>query len=537
MRRAALVLVLLTACAGTEEEGPPDASVADAGVEPPRDGGPMRDAGPPPPLTVEWSECGWVSDHQFGEPNVAAQCGTVSVPLDYDDPWGRRIEIDVRRLEPPEPATVDLWLLNGGPGGSAQTYERSSMNLSRGWRNVRVYLADARGAGRSSRLGCAAEEPDTPGGVAILEEEWDGCVADVQAQYGDGLAKFDTTSAARDLVEIVDLLRADDVPVYVHGTSYGTFWVQRALQIDPNAFDAVILDSVVAQDRPELALIDEWHDEVGREFLALCGLDPLCSSKLGNDPVAQTEMLFSMLETGHCAELDIGGHGAINLIRVLFGVLISGGRIRGLIPATVYRALRCDPEDVRAITNIIRLFLLPEPTEPRTEPDLFSQVLARHVVFSEMWNSDRSPQSFIDFLDGALMSKDISASFASHRERWPKYELDEYAGKWPQTTVPVLLVNGTLDPQTPIDRAIRAADVFTAPNQTFVTLPNVSHGVFLGSLVSPGNTTCGIRMLTPFLRDPTAPIDSSCTDDLIVLDFELSPNYARNTFGTDDLWD
>jgi len=498
------------------------AAIADAGAP---------DAGPAP---IEWEDCPWVSDAAPLESNRTGRCAQLELPLDHDAPGERVVSIDVRRLESPDPATVELILLNGGPGASAQVYERISLALSRSWRTVRMLLVDARGAGRSTRLGCPAEAVDSPGGGAIVEEEWESCLDALRARWGDGLRHFGTTAAARDLLEVTRRTHEPGVDQVVLGASYGTYWVQRALQIDPDAFDGVVLDSIVPADDPDLTYIGRWHDEVTRAYLSRCDEDAFCAERLGGDAVAATEDLLARVSAGHCAELEVEEPNL--LLRVAFGALISSSLARAAIPALVHRVDRCTPEDVEAVRHLLGL-IFGSGDEP-SEAGLFSVVLAHHVTFSELWpDPPASLEELQSVADAAIAHKNIGPTFRMRYDDWPRYAPDAYHGRWPETDVPMLLLNGTLDPQTPIETARRAEAAYDGPHQRFVTMPDVAHATLTNSPIG-GGATCGAVLLGQFLTDREAELDLGCLDELAVLDFRLEgTGYANALFGTTDLWD
>lgn len=509
------------------DAGPaPDASVLDAA---PDDAGSDAFVNP-----VDWEPCPWISDAGSGV-NFDGWCATVEMPLDWADPDGPTITIDLRRLDPVEEATADLWMLNGGPGGSAATYERLSLPLR--FHRIRVLLMDARGAGRSTRLGCSAEALDSPNGSAIGEEEWADCIADLRTAWGDDLAHFDTTSAARDLIEVVRRTRQEGVRQVVLGASYGTYWVHRAVQLEPDAFDGVVLDSIVPPDDPDLSLIDQWHGEVMRDFLALCDEDDFCADRLGGDAVAATEAMLESVGEGHCAEIFEGVESEAQLLlRVAFGALISDGRARAAIPATVARVERCTPEDVAAVQHLLGV-VFGLVTDDDEGPGLFSIVLAHHVTFSELWpDPPPSLEELQAIADAALGHKNLGVNFRLRYDDWPRYEPGPFHDQWATTEVPMLMLNGTLDPQTPIERARRVGAHFAGPHQTFVELPDVSHGVLSGSYTSSGER-CGEELLIQFVSDPKAALDTSCVDEIALRDFRLRAAFAQYLFDSDDLWD
>jgi fermentation-respiration switch protein FrsA (DUF1100 family) len=100
----------------------------------------------------------------------------------------------------------------------------------------------------------------------------------------------------------------------------------------------------------------------------------------------------------------------------------------------------------------------------------------------------------------------------------------------------MLMMNGSLDPQTPLSVARRAAERFDGPRQRFVRVPGAAHGVIRQAPTRSG-TPCGMSLLAAFLRDPAAPPDEACLADLLPVTFAAEPATAEFLFGVPDLWD
>ncbi len=521
---------------GGPSDGGPDASTRDAG---PDTSGMGLDAGADGevdagPEGLTWTTCPWVSMPAPGQPNPNGECATLEVPVNWDAP-GRTLTIDIRRLPSLDPTATDLIMLNGGPGGSAATYERLTASLNNVWRDVRPVLVDARGAGRSSRLGCSAEGVDTPGGSAIVAEEWDGCLADLETEWGDDLDHFNTTQSARDLLAVAEAIAEDGVNQVAYGASYGTYWINRALQLDPDAFDAVVLDGIVDAENADLSSIDAWHDEVTRAYLATCDDDSECAMRLGGDAVAFAESLLTRVAEGHCPDLADTPEEAVVGLKVTMGALISGSQARVGIPALLYRADRCEERDIEALGQLFTVVF--GDAEAMPEAGLFSIVLAHHVTLSELWaDPPRTAEELQAVADAALAHKNIGAQFGARQAIWPTYAPDAYHDMWAVTDVPLLMMNGTFDPQTRIETARNAGVAYDGPSQTFVEMPAVGHVTLTNSWIRPG-MTCSLLLLDGFLRDPTAALDTSCVDQIDVLGFNPSMALVQALFGTDSLWD
>src|SRR5262245_15493686 len=103
-----------------------------------------------PPSPPVWEPCSLYSDGH----GPSAECARPIVPAYWNDPGAGTIELFVKRYGG---GGTQVWLLNGGPGGSGSDFEPLAEALVREAPDLQIYMLDHRGTGRSSRLGCAAE--------------------------------------------------------------------------------------------------------------------------------------------------------------------------------------------------------------------------------------------------------------------------------------------------------------------------------------------------------------------------------------------
>lgn len=80
--------------------------------------------------------------------------------------------------------------------------------------------------------------------------------------------------------------------------------------------------------------------------------------------------------------------------------------------------------------------------------------------------------------------------------------------------VPTLLLTGNLDVATPTFRSRIVADAL--PNATLIEFPGRTH-VQIAAV-----NLCAARVMTQFVLDPAAPLDTSCTEESPLLGFVLS---------------
>ncbi|MBS2016397.1 MAG: alpha/beta hydrolase [Deltaproteobacteria bacterium] len=518
------IALLGGACGSSSADAPVAGPVDDAGGTPPPPIDPPRE-----PLVVEWRPCTLDTDRQ-----EAAECATVKMPYRWDardDP--RTVDVFVKHYRAKgKPSGGQVWLLQGGPGASGEAMDGIGRYLTHYGTPMDYYSIDQRGTGRSSRLGCAAQESNGSAmGAAVAPDEWPGCVAALQAQWGVRLEGFSVTNSARDLGELIARLREPEQRVFVYGVSYGTYLANRYLQLYPTQPTGVILDSI-APPGETFTRADVAFDAVAHELFDACGKVESCARRLGADPWATFRGVVERLEAGHCPAAKSAGIDRASL-RAIFATFAYGWGSRILIPAFVHRLDRCGDVDAPVIARMGRLY-----TAPQTEDSLqsFSMALAFHVGLSELWEEPSPSLETLRAEEASLLvCNGVSTRMRRAYDVWPRLPHDEHHGRWASTSVPMLMLAGTLDPATPYKDQLPAAKVFAGPNQTFVTFPQAPHGIVGNSPVATATMSCGMTLLARFLKAPTSPLDTSCTTELEPLSFDSSTS-AKDYFGTDDLW-
>lgn len=514
------VALLLSFALGCSSSSPP--------ASPPEDSG-TADARP----TIAWEPCAL---HSEGD-GPAAECATLAMPLRRNDPDGEKIDYFVKRYRPGKGLRA-LWLLQGGPGGSGYAFERIAEQLAASMPDVDFYIPDHRGTGRSSRVGCPKQERAASlAGIFIAPTEWAGCLASVQAEWGDRLKAFTTTEAAHDLGTAIERTAKPGVPVFVMGASYGTYLAHRYVQLFPNQAAGVIFDSIVPGSGQSLARQDEDADEAGRAFFAACGKDALCSAKLGPDPRARALALFEKLDAGHCPDLGAAGLLGREALRRAFGQMMMSFSMRTFIPPAIYRAERCSPADVTALNKLLSIYFAPSKT-PSPFYTQWGWVLSNNITFSELWESPSPTAEDLQKIRAeAIVSRDVTAAMDALIGKWPTYPTDELMGNWAVSDVPMLGLSGGLDPATLPRRSKAFADHFHGPHQHFVSIETATHTVIASSPMSDLKHSCGSRILKGFIENPTGPLDEACLSDLAPLDFAGRPDLTTSILGTTDPWE
>lgn len=201
------------------------------------------------PTPITWTACGT-------ESYPTLQCGTVSVPLDYDDPGGQKITLAVSRIPHTAATSQGPLLVNpGGPGGSGLTLAGFvASNLSADVAaQYDIIGFDPRGVGNSEpALSCSPGyfDPVRPDSVpetqADMEANLQRAKSFAQAcgtKYGSVLKYMDTISAAKDLDVIRQALGQKTMSYF--GYSYGTYLGAVYAKLFPKNVRRMVLDSVV----------------------------------------------------------------------------------------------------------------------------------------------------------------------------------------------------------------------------------------------------------------------------------------------------
>lgn len=492
-------------------------------------------------VTLDWFDCPLYDDENV-ENNPTAQCAEARLPLFWDRVGGPTIPIYYKRLL--STATLpqaQLWLLNGGPGASGVSGFPAMMQaMQADYPELDVYTIDHRGVGRSARLGCPdQEEPSSDWGESIATSEFEACVQYLESEIGDRIHGFRTTFAAIDLAAGINATRETDKPVFIWGGSYGSYLAMRYLQIYPDQVDGVILEGIAAPDIT-FATSHEGYDIAGRGVLAACMADPFCAAKFPDGVETTLTNLLDKLGDGHCKVLNM----TPDVMRYILNYLNFYHPLHSMIPAAIYRLDRCTEDDAWAFYNMYRVLFGDDGSIIDTTGS-WSMVLNFNISYSELWNTDEwenedaMREYWLEIDQQALFgASGVEINYAQ-KQRFPAYNDTTYDDGWAETTIPILMLQGVLDPATPWSRAVHVGEHFNGPNQTFVGFPGTPHNVTSGTPLSnePDQMHCGQKLFVDFLKAPTSPLDLSCVDAVLPINFEGTQQLAEIVFGATDYWE
>ncbi len=291
---------------------------------------PLAGAAEPTP-SVAFSPCRL--EGPAGLQAIAAECGTLSVPENYDQPQARRVDLYVARVRAvsqraaPDPLVV----IAGGPGmASTDFYASVAPAFARIRRERDILVVDQRGTGESNLLDCEFDEQDLIDPEAIDIGALTRECRDRLTERAD-LTQYTTSVAVRDLETLRSAL---DYPQFnLYGVSYGTRVAQHYAKRYPGNARALILDGVVAPSLvlgPNMALDAE---AALQRIFARCVADTACKAAYG-DPTIDYRALRAALDgtrvTVTLPDPTTGAERQVEFGRAHFGGRAAARQLRSL---------------------------------------------------------------------------------------------------------------------------------------------------------------------------------------------------------------
>ena len=246
--------------------------------------------------TIDWKDC--------SNETTTFQCGTVTVPLDYDHPDGQTITIALKKL-PASDGNAEhgsLFFNPGGPGASGVEAMTSAPRVSEELRAAYDIIGfDPRGVGQSTPITCWTNDEikqhlanpsddagptdplkgitstNTPAQNKIDRGTANAARCAQHSQVPELLDHVGTRDVARDL----DVLRATNGNAKLNylGVSYGTRIGAIYADLFPGHVGRVVLDSAVDPSKREIDSITEtvaFKEGVLRQYVEHCQAQDGC---------------------------------------------------------------------------------------------------------------------------------------------------------------------------------------------------------------------------------------------------------------------
>jgi hypothetical protein len=252
------------------------------------------------------------------------------------------------------------------------------------------------------------------------------------------------------------------------------------------------------------------------------------------DPWTILSRVTGELTAGSCPEAKLTRASLSGYVQQL----LEREQFRVVALSLLERVDRCSPDDVAAIAafkNAANALLGGDGPAAASRQ---SQVLYWNVVSSDLWES---PAPSLDTMQSRCDALSICAGGdvfnAKVQAIWPTFEPDPLDAPASVTTgSSVLILNGALDPQTPLAHATTFVANLASPHKTFVTLPYSAHDtVNQATAIDIDAPPCGDQIVKSFLTNPDAP-DTSCAARTLPVSFEPDVTTSRAWFGVEDFW-
>lgn len=469
-------------------------------------------------------------------PPAVTWCGSLSVPLDPEQPIAATIRIGFAWIAAAHRTQSTVVAQEGGPGypstGSLSSFVSLFGPLLQ---NRNLLVVDARGTGRSAPIDCAPLQsepsPSTRIGSAIRR-----CGRQLNHTFplaGGGFVHasdlFTTSNAVGDLAAVIRSLQL--APVDFYGDSYGTFFGQSLLARYPKLLRSVVLDSAY-----EAYGLDPWYrssvETARQSFDAVCARAPDCppgSSWKRIERLAESLRVAPI--TGRAPALD----GSLTKITVDVTALVN-----------IVNDAGYDPDPDRQLDAAARAYLDnhdPIPLLRLYAQDVgwdYSDYSGRAVDYSDglyfavactdyqqLFSMNAAPALRRQQLTAAISSLPTNTFAPFTTAEWitvlPYTESYSACVDWPTPThrsaaavpdaaslstsaVPVLVLNGEFDSLTPSADGARVAKQIGSTARAVIAA-NTVHLVALD-----GAHPCGSRLVRTFVADPHWPLDASCAD-------------------------
>lgn len=410
---------------------------------------------------------------------VAAECTSIDVPFTHnltlpgssttDKPSPESISLAIAKIPArTNPAADDpITLLAGGPGQSAQDswpQIKAAFYPLLGKRDV--YLIDQRGTGKSHRLDCPASPAKLKLDINLAEigREAATCYAaqPVPTQW------FTTSVAVRDLDYVRSAL---GIKVWnLYGVSYGTRVALHYLRHYPEHTRRVIIDAVVAPQKPIGPEIPVDAQNSLNALLDRCQDDQFCAEAFP-DLTKKTEGLFRSLKrrprTVQFENISRGSLDSMTLndkhLAAIVRLLSYSSYGTAILPSMLY--------DAATNGN-----LAPFARQTAIQLEQLSDTLANGMHAAVICTEDAP---FIDSLAsgdgsaGTYLGNDLVDAILATCNEWPTGVKDKDFHAPVISDVPVLALSGAVDPITPPAYAEQAIESLT--NATHIVNPHQGH--------------------------------------------------------------
>ncbi|MCP2183224.1 TAP-like protein [Prauserella alba] len=450
--------------------------------------------------SLRWGPC----PGEVSAPSL--ECSTLTVPVDYRKPDGRKIELAVSRLPSQDPSKRRGVLLTnpGGPGGPGLGYPAvlAAAGLPKQVLDSYDLIGmDPRGVGRSAPVTCdLTEQQQARGGFpryahtavdVVTEARYARTVAEQCATSATAWMLPHTTTAntARDMDRLRAALGAPKISYL--GASYGSYLGAVYTTMFPQRSDRVVLDSNMGPggyDYEGMRLFGRGLADRFPDFAAFAAARP--EYGLGSTPAQVRAKFFELAQRLD----DEPVHG------------IDGTLLRGITLEQLYSDAQM-PRLAEMWQALDEKGPLP-PSPPPPSGDMENLMSARLAVTC---GDSRWPRSLWRYMRNVAVDRAKypmlggSAANIGPCAFWPGEHREPPVRIGDRGPSNVLMVQNERDPGTPLAGALQLRRAF-GQRATMVTADQGGHGVY-----PFGGNTCANDAVTAYLTNGDRPSrDRAC---------------------------
>ena len=458
----------------------------------------------------------------FGFPTALGarfRCSTFYVPAKATAPNSRLLGLEVVRIGRIGTQSVGradnapLVFVQGGPGASALDL------VSPMWDDFFEPLSEDRDVIVVDQRGTGVSDPWVfcESVIGGFEENFRRFTTDIPQQILDRTADcrdaalrqteldiFSAADSARDLVALREAMGFDEW--HVLGVSHGTRVALEMAAMDRDGTASLVLDSLDPLGTSAFERIPDTFERALARVYADCESDAACSAEFGGSLERLPDLVEELDSAPLFVDQEFGPRLRVDggvFMSLLHGFLYSAEGAR-TVPQLISDAANGDTERLELVLSFDSVFFgatsefvllahncVDEDTSafvPPSEPDLYDLVSTHAVLATH----------------GAAVCEVLG--------------LDHRPGLHEPTNVPTLVVAGDYDPITsPVLAESFAADL---PNAKYIVVPYSGHAVSLAG-------GCAFDVMTAFVADPGAALDSSCIDELEAPAFTVDESFVQ----------
>lgn len=443
-----------------------------------------------------------------------ARCGTLAVPEDRLAGQGRQIELRfvVILASGPHRAPDPVVYLAGGPGDSAIGEIPGQLSGVIGLNQDRdLVFIDQRGTGGSNGLTCPTP-PNTLAYKSLVRRTIESCLASLRPQAD--LRFYTSAMAAGDVAQVLTALGYGQVNLY--GVSYGVTAAQVFQRLFPGRVRSMTLISGTLLNIPIYEQIPQASQRALDGVFARCASDPACRGAFPHLAAEWAQLRASLAArpvalpaaqspTGTTIQLDNDG------LASEVHQLLTGADTAVYVPLLIH-TLATAKNKTAALATILRQIQMAGLPLGGFLPE---SVISYPIRCAEPWARYRpgqiaNPSSFYyQYIKADAQFWQCACTLI------PAPGAAALYGPPKPSNVPVLIINGTADPQDPPANMSGAQNIW--PNSRLLIEPGQSHEIDYGAWMQ-----CDAGVIQAFVEHANAkPLNASCLTQVALPSFSL----------------